>query len=287
MPVKTAEVRAMSAFAVLLKQLRAATGLDQPTAAERLGFTGRHRLSYLERGRGWPSDDELTAMLDLYTVAAENRDAFRQLIADGKRAGGAWWDSYLAYMSRSLEQLIDYESMVEHICTASSSAVPGWLQTRAYTEALFAFRVEERGTDRTSALIEVRQRRGEELFSQPALLGVHVLITEGVLRTVVGGTQAMQGQLAHLRWAALRKDVTFQILPFSAGAATALCGDFSILEFGDTRPTVLHSDVGDAISFEEKREEVALGQRRFSALSGAALDSDDSLALLEEIRKGL
>lgn len=279
---------ARKAVALLLKQLRVGAGMDQPSAADALGFKNRHHLSYVERGRGWPTATELESMFALYKVNMLDQKAIRQLIEEGKSADRTWWDPYLGHMPKSLERLVDYESQAVRILTTASSAVPGLLQVREHTEALFAFDMPEGDDrDRSQALIEVRSRRGPALLGEPTLETLHAVVTEGVLRTEVGGRSGMRHQLDYLLQLAEEDHVTIQILPFSAGAATALCGTFSVLDFGEDHPTILHSDVGYGIAFEEKKEDVAKGIRWFNVLLEAALSPQESVSLLSEIRKEL
>lgn len=276
---------ARKAVALLLKQLRVGAGMDQSTAADALRFANRHHLSYIERGRGWPTPDELEAMFALYGTAQRDQRDIRRLIEEGQQADSAWWDPYLEYMPKSLERLVDYESYAAQIFTAASSAVPGLLQVKEHAQALFAFDAPEDDPERSQALVEVRCRRGPELLSQGSLDKLHAVFTEGVLRTEVGGRAAMRGQLDHLLRMAEEEQVTIQILPFGSGAAAALCGTFSILDFGEDHPTILHSDVGYGISFEEKKENVAQSVRRFEVLIDAALSPEESASLISEIRK--
>lgn len=293
MPIKTNELRALRRFGEHLRSIREGVKVTQTAAARHLSEclnkrVTQDRISYIERGRGWPGADELPELLKLYGVNKANRLVMQQMMADGQAADASWWDEYRAHMSQNLAQLVDYENTATHIFMASSSAIPGLLQNRATTEALLQFDMRERGSATTEALIEVRQRRGIEIFER-ATPAPHVtaVFTEGVLRTEVGGREILRQQLDHLLYLAAKPQVTLQILHYGSGAAAALCGTFSILDYGGTRPATSHSDVDGGVFFEERKSEVAKARARFQILLNAALVPEKSFELIENIRKGM
>lgn len=113
-------------------------------------------------------------------------------------------------------------------------AVHGLLQTAAYAGAVsqtaHRFNVDRPGWQERAA--DERHQR-QQLLDGSSPLRLHVLLGEGVIRTVVGGPEVMAEQLRHLLSMSEREHVTIQIIPFSAGAAGNMSGPMTILEFDD------------------------------------------------------
>jgi Domain of unknown function (DUF5753) len=57
------------------------------------------------------------------------------------------------------------------------------------------------------------------------------VLDEAVLHRVIGGPAVMEAQLTALAAAAARPAITIQVLPFAAGAAAGIDGEFVILSF--------------------------------------------------------
>jgi transcriptional regulator with XRE-family HTH domain len=282
-----AEIREMRRLARFLKALRAATAITQDDVAAHLRVN-RYRVSYLERGSGWPSDSELAAMLKLYKATRADTLLAKKIMIEGAAVGSVWWEQYLEYMPRSLQTLVDCESAATLIQVASSVVVPGLLQTRAYTQALFEFEKAEKGTAQTEALLEVRQRRGQEAFGrrEPSVR-VEAVFTEGALRTEVGGREVMRQQLDHMLYLAANPQVAIRILHFGSGSVAAIVGSFTIIDYGGARPATYHADVVDGIAIVEGKSSVSSARKRFNTLADRALSPEGSIDLLKEIRKGM
>ncbi len=109
--------------------------------------------------------------------------------------------------------------------------VQGLLQTHGYAEAVI-------GNARTlvpplhiDRLVELRMRRQQRL-REDGFQGLVAVLTEGVIRTLVGGPDVMRDQLQHLIEVTQRYPVALHIPPFSAGA---LPGSDNVVIFGFER----------------------------------------------------
>jgi hypothetical protein len=71
-----------------------------------------------------------------------------------------------------------------------------------------------------------------------------VVIDEGALRRPVGGRAVIRGQVQHLIEMTDHPAVTLQVLPFQAGAHSAMGGPFTILRFAEP-------DLQDVIYIEQ------------------------------------
>ncbi len=167
---------------------------------------------------------------------------------------------------------------------ATAAFIPGLLQTDAYAKAVFASTLHRRSAAELDNLAAVRARRQERLTSEEDPLELIAVIDEAVLRRPVGGAAVMCAQLGHLVEAAALDRVTLQVLPLSIGAHPGLSASFTLLTFGEI-------DFGDMVYIEHpvgavhisKEGEVAVATLTFDRLRSLALDSHESVALIERV----
>lgn len=270
-----------------LREIRLATDLTQEEVAAKLGVT-QDRISQIETGKTWPEDPELRKLARIYEINAATRTALAEMIRNSQAGVASWWDAYDKQTSADLKRLLDYESFATEIRASSSSVMPGLLQTRQHAEGLIEFGMVGGTKVRRRVLVEVRARRGVEVFRRVPAVSFHAILTEGVVCNEVGGPEGLRGQLEHLLALARKPNVTLQILHRGSGAAAALCNTNTIMDFGGTRPALVHHDVGDdRIAFDDRKPRVLESKKRFARLASAALSPAQSIDLLEEIRKGL
>ena len=96
----------------------------------------------------------------------------------------------------------------------------------------------------------------------------------------------MSGQLAALAEASVRPNVTMQVLPFSAGAAAGLDGEFVMLGFPDAEdPPVVYVEglMGDI--YLESEEELGRFSLAWTSLVSQALDPGESAAMISMLAK--
>ena len=128
------------------------------------------------------------------------------------------------------------------IRTYQIQLVPGLLQTEGYARALI-----RQGSATTEEEIA---RRGElrasrqEILRLPDAPQLWVVIDEAALRRPVGSREIVREQLEHLIEVADHPAVTLQIMPFSAGAHSAMGGPFTILRFAEP-------DLADVVYIEQ------------------------------------
>ncbi|MBU7598353.1 helix-turn-helix transcriptional regulator [Streptomyces sp. P38-E01] len=141
----------------------------------------------------------------------------------------------------------DYARRFERVATAEAHAtrieeyapvlVPGILQTRPYAlevhrSAQFSWRPEELDT-----LIVNRMNRTKILEQQHPQLWY--ILSEAVLRTVVGGPALMAEQLAHIAALTRVGRIGLQVMPFSEGAHAAMDSLVTLMRF-DNAPELAY-----------------------------------------------
>ncbi len=112
--------------------------------------------------------------------------------------------------------------------------VPALLQTPDYARAVAAADADVPEDAEDLAVTATRTRQQVALREGGAVLTA--VIGEAALRQQVGGAAVLSAQLRHLAELAGGRcpQVVIRVLPFSAGAhATAGCGEFSVLQFGE------------------------------------------------------
>lgn len=287
MPRTAPEDREIKQLGKLLADWRKAAKLTQDQAAKELGVN-RYRLSYVERGGGLPTDEEVALMIERYKRPADDLRTVQAQITACETASSMWWDEFSPYMTRSLQTLVFCETAATAINSATAVIIPGLLQTRDYATALFADEIVERGSLTMNALLEVRVGRGREVFARTEPpVKVHSIFSEAALHAVVGDRKVMREQLRHIAQLAKRAQVTVQVLGFNCGAVAQLTGAYTVYEYGDGRPDSMHADALDQIVISDLQSEVAKAKDRFRKLSDVSLSPGDSLKLIEQIGKGL
>jgi hypothetical protein len=225
--------------------------------------------------------DRIIAVLGVDAEQAQKLDALRRR-ADER----GWWQEYSDIVVEAIEMLVE---IGEDAATARSydiAFVQGLLQTRAYAEAVIgngrAF-VPPINVDRVADLRMRRQQRlGEEGFQ-----GLTAVMTEGVIRTMVGGRDVMRDQLRHLIEVTQEYPVTIHILPFNAGALPG-SDNFVIFEFPhDLDGDVVYVDSSTAQRIQEERDIVRQCTYTFHAALAQALPARESQDLIRAVLEEL
>jgi transcriptional regulator with XRE-family HTH domain len=177
---------------------------------------------------------------------------------------------------------VEYEDRAAVITDWEQRGIPGLLQTEAYARAVIR---ACRPYDAPAALeqtIRGRLERQDILVREnpPKLWAV---ISEGVLRQVVGGHHIMREQLDHLVTMSESPQAVIQVLPFSATDAPGADGPAALFEFAD-EPSVAYLEGWDAGRVVEDPKDVAQIATALSMIKSCALSPGDSQRLIAEIR---
>ena len=96
-----------------------------------------------------------------------------------------------------------------------------------------------------------------------------VVVDEGALRRPVGSSEIVREQLRYLIKVADHPAVTLQILPFSAGAHSAMGGPFTILRFAEP-------DLANVVYIEQLTSALYLDKRPGSTATSRLWSSSAS-----------
>ncbi|MEX3105209.1 MULTISPECIES: helix-turn-helix transcriptional regulator [Streptomyces] len=262
---------------VALKTYRQAAKMDQAQAAEVIAGH-QTRVSRIETGHVSARPLEIRAMLDAYGVHdLAVRKKLEDLARNSKRRG--WWLEHAAHLRQDYLDFIALEDDATYIREWQQMLVPGLLQIPAYTEQNIAADPNYVPPELVADLLKVRQARQTKIEEGGATYTA--ILWEGVIRHPLVDAEVHREQLSAILAAGKRKNVTLQVLPFSAGALAAMTSAFSTFSF-DADPVV------EAVTLENLRgtsvlegaADLSAYANAFDQLRSAALAPDASARLI-------
>jgi len=253
-----------------LRRLRAESGLTRDDVAARLDWHPT-KVTRIETGQ-WTRLNlrDVRDLLDIYGLTDEaQRDALVQLARESRQKG--WWHSYGDVLPSEYAHFIGLESDATSVRTYQQVLVPGLLQTEGYARAVIqAFRPHDTAADidRRVTVRHERQRRVTEDRS----LQLWAILGEGVIRQVVGDREVTADQLRFLAEVAALPNVVIQVLPYAAGAHSAMVGAFEILGFPEPiDPDVVYLENMSSALFLEEPDDITRYVQVFDYLRATAL----------------
>ncbi|MFD5337689.1 helix-turn-helix domain-containing protein [Streptomyces hawaiiensis] len=267
---------------VQLAGFREDAGLAQDQAARAVGFSAA-KLSRIESGKARrpPTENDVRALLELYGTDAYEASVLLKLL---QRAGEpGWWQRYdKRLMPEWFDRLVGLQEAAATIRTFEIQYVPGLLQTPAYTRAVVERGLPNAPSGEVERRVELRRHRAR-LLSRPDAPQLWAIIDESVLLRVLGSTDVMREQLAHLVEMAERSNVTLQIVPLSVTNASAPAIPITFLRFGGLDlPDVVYLEHIKSANFLEDRDETEEYRIALDRLADEALKPRDSLELLRQ-----
>ncbi|MGW2491329.1 helix-turn-helix domain-containing protein [Streptomyces sp. NPDC001606] len=157
--------------------------------------------------------------------------------------------------------------------------IPGLLQTRAYARAVNRVYDPTAPEETVEEWTEGRMAR-TRLLDHPTKPLLWMVLDEAALRRETGSPAVMAEALSHIACLARRNRVITQVLPFSAGAHTAMQGALKLMEFEDAPPLVYSEGVRFG-RLEDDPATVTQLRFAFDLLVAAALSPKKSLAVIE------
>jgi transcriptional regulator with XRE-family HTH domain len=202
--------QAKDALGRRLREIRQDAGLTARALAASAGWH-ESKSSRIEHGRTPPSDADIRA----WTAACGVPDQAADLIATARGIEGMyieWRRTERSGLRQAQEAALPLFERTTRFRVYQSWVVPGLLQTVAYTTAVLNTIVSLRGApDDVAEAVAVRMDRQRILHSGHRRFAV--LVEEWVLRTVIGDTEVMAGQLGHLMAVASLPSVSLGVIP--------------------------------------------------------------------------
>ena len=236
-----------------LRRLRTDMGLSREEAAEAIRAS-EWKIHRLENGQVGFKERDLVDLLALYGVT--DPDEIDELLTMAREANTpGWWQHYGDVLPQWFRTYVDLESAANLIRTYEGQFIPGLLQTDDYMRAVIHDTHLE-SSEELGRRVRLRMAR-QTLLTREHPPRLWAVVDEAALRRPVGGREVMRGQVERLLDATKLPNVTLQILPFAAGAHSAMVGAFSILRFADRElPDVVYLEHLTNAIYLDKRDEV-------------------------------
>lgn len=262
-----------------LRRLRTDIGLSREEAAEAIRASA-WKIHRLENGQVGFKQRDLIDLLALYQVT--DPDEIDELLTLAREANvPGWWQHYGDVLPQWFRTYVDLESAATLIRTYEGMFVPGLLQTDDYMRAVIRDASLE-SSEEVGRRVRLRMAR-QTLLTREHPPRLWAVVDEAALRRPVGGREVMRGQLERLIDATKLPNVILQILPFGAGAHSAMVGAFSILRFADQQlPDVVYLEHLTSALYLDKRDEV---ERYLDVIEQLCIDSEPPAKTVELLAK--
>ncbi len=267
-------------LAAELRRLRSETDLSREVVSERTGINSA-TLYRIETARARPQKRTLVTLLDLYEVDKTQRDYLIVLLKDAGKQG--WLRPYHSDLPEEYTAYISFEDEAKGVRNYETSFIPGLAQDEEYARAVIRGVLPAATDDEVEDRVRARIER-QAVLTKDKPLKLWVIVDEAALRRLVGGVQVMRKQLVHLAELVKKPNITFQVIPLSAGAHPGMPGQFALMDFEDPMDTDLiyiDSMAGDL--FLEADADINRYRSIFDNLVAVALSPNESVALVTEI----
>ncbi|WP_405881483.1 helix-turn-helix transcriptional regulator [Streptomyces sp. NBC_01136] len=176
-------------------------------------------------------------------------------------------------------EVAEAEALATAIREYAPLLIPGLLQTLAYARAVNRAYAPTAPEEVIEEWVAGRMER-TRLLDDPTKPLLWAVLDEAALRRETGGRAVMAEALRHIADLARRNRVIVQVLPFSAGAHTAMEGSLKLMEFEDAPPLVYLEGVATG-RLEDDPATVRHHKLAYELLAASALSPEKSLALIE------
>ncbi|MGJ5804375.1 helix-turn-helix domain-containing protein [Streptomyces europaeiscabiei] len=263
-----------------LKKLRTSADMTRDEVADRTGVNGA-TLYRIETARVRPQRRTLVALLDLYGISVDQRDEILALSREADVQG--WLRPYHSELPEQYTTYISFEDEAASVSNYESLFVPGLLQTEDYALAVVRGVLPSASAKEVEQRVQARMER-QQVLAKADPLHLWAITDEAALRRDVGGRSVMRSQMKHLAAAAQEPNVTFQVIPFAAGAHPGMPGSFVLMGFRNTTdPEVVYIDSMAGDLFLEAEADIKRYSAVFDNLRAVAEGPDRTLQLLSTL----
>lgn len=197
-----------------LVEAREAGDLSQKQVAAEMGWSVS-KVSRIEQGTVTVSPSDVRAMFSLFGATREIIQEHVDVALEARSAKS--WADFADAISPEYMNCIGLEQSASRIYKYETGVIPGLLQTREYSMAMF----EEMGVadDIAERRGEVRQLR-QRVLDHPGGPESIAVVDELALVRVLGGTKVMRQQIEHLVEVSKGDRVSLFLMPFTGRGAS-------------------------------------------------------------------
>ncbi|MDT3444473.1 helix-turn-helix transcriptional regulator [Pseudofrankia sp. BMG5.37] len=284
-PRRTAPTIRLRRLAAELRRLRAASGLSREDVAARTNIDPAtiYRIETARARR--PQKRTLLAILALYGVDEQTQSELIALSREADRPG--LLQPYTDELPGEYATYIGFEAEARAIVNYESLFIPGLLQTEDYARAVVVGTLPTATSEEVEHRVRARMER-QALLDQPDPPRFWAIVDEAALHRRVGGSDVMQAQLARLAEAAVRPNITLQVIGFGAGAHPGMPGSYILLDFPDPAdPAIVYIDSMAGDLFLEAEADIRRYRAITDSLRAVALGPTATLRLINELAASL
>ncbi|MFJ3194776.1 helix-turn-helix transcriptional regulator [Streptomyces griseoviridis] len=263
-----------------LRAYRLAAKLDQLEAADIIAAS-QARISRLETGHVTARVIEVRLLLDAYGIKDPDvRAKLEELAKHSKNRG--WWLEHAAHLRPDYLDHIALEDDATYIREWQPVLVPGLLQTPAYAEATISAGPNYISPEQLEHLVMVRAGRKAKIDRGDAVYSA--ILWEAVIAHPLMSVEVHRDQLSAILEVAKRRNVTLQVLPFSAGAIAGSSYAFSSFSF-DSEPVVEAVTMENLLgtSIIEPPQDLFRFSNAYDQLRSAALSPEASARFIRKV----
>jgi uncharacterized protein DUF5753/helix-turn-helix protein len=259
-------------LALEMRQLRGSLTADEVHAAT--GITAS-KLSRIESAHVRLQDEDVRKLATLYKLGDQQTE--RLLKQAHEARDSSIMKSFVGYdWPRALRGHLELEADAVRIESFTIDLVPGLLQTREYARALISDRPDlEEGT--IDKRLDFRTKRQERV--RLGSLELWAILDESAIHRLVGGPEVLAEQLQAL--ADAPKNITVQVLPWSAGAHASCGTPFHLFRFPKW-PSIVYQETLHQGIYRDDEHIVNEHMKILEAVRAVAMSPRESRALLQE-----
>jgi transcriptional regulator with XRE-family HTH domain len=249
-----------------IKMWRESAGLRQAELGAAIGY-GEEMVSSVERGRRIPKPDFL--------------DKADEVLGAGGKLAVMKEEVEKARYPKKVRDLAKLEDEAVELGAYDNHQIHGLLQTREYTEALYAVRRPAYTEEEIDRLVAARMARKAvfERVPRPLLTFVQEEVT---LRRPIGGKLVLRQQLEHLLEIGKSRHVEIQVMPTDREDHAGMAGPIRLLKL-QSGQTLGHSEAQLHSRVISDPKEVQILEMRYGMIRAQALSPRDSLAFIKYV----
>jgi hypothetical protein len=257
-----------------LAALRAKSGMGAREVGDGVGFS-HTKVTRIENCSIKATPRDVATLATFYGLPQTEID---RLCEDARNArSDIWWSRYDQWLAAPYAAYLSHENDADRAWSVGPLVIPGLLQTREYTEALFAGTQAIQDPDKADALVAVRMQRQQRL-TEPEPLILSALIGEAALRAEYGGRSVLHSQLRHLRNLIDLPNVTVRVVPFSSDL---VLWPLDLLEFEEGGPSMVFAETLWGSVVHDAPLEIRQARRIIERAETEGLSETDALAAIE------
>ncbi|MBQ0867644.1 helix-turn-helix transcriptional regulator [Streptomyces sp. RK75] len=180
------------------------------------------------------------------------------------------------------EEFIDREQEAIVISSYENQVIPGLLQTERYATAVFTSRMPRFHEDEVAQKVAGRMERQGILLQRKVPPTSSFILSEGLVRTRLGGREVWREQLQHVLECALVPGIAVQIMPFDRPTHGSLTGPFVLLETPDYEHLAyVETPLGSQLISDA--DQVSILAQKYAMLRTQALTPEETRDLLDSL----